>query len=154
MTVKSIKEKLLYKSTDKHKFISLFYQLSGFYNLLDIKNKTLDYIYRWFTTVARTENFRQLEFNLVKKILSSCELHISSELEVFNASEFWLSCENFDRSEYAKRLFLNIRFPLLSDNVVKSLLEQCEYSGNISSFHKSEECLTLVNEVLKNKNEF
>ena len=83
-----IKEKVNLQNECKHKIISLFYQLSSFYNLKGFRNEALNYIYRWFTIIAKTENFQQLDFNSVNKILSSSELNISSELEIFNSSEF------------------------------------------------------------------
>ena len=149
-----IKEIINHKNESKHNFISLFFQLSSIYNLVDFRNEALYYIHRWFTVIAKTENFQQLDFNSVIKILSSSELNISSELEVFNASNFWLSCENFDRHKFIKKLFLKTRFPLLSDHVTKSLLERNQNSSNISSFHRSKECLLLINEILNNKKEF
>ena len=80
MTVNRVKEKINLQNECKHKFISLFYQVSSFYNLIDFRNEALTYTYRWFTTIAKTENFRQLDFNSVNKILSSSEFNISSEL--------------------------------------------------------------------------
>ena len=71
MIVNRIKEKISLQNECKHKFIILFYQLSSFYNFKGFINKALDYIYRWFTVIAKTENFRQLDFNSVMKILSS-----------------------------------------------------------------------------------
>ena len=154
MVVNQVKEKINVNNISNHQFVCLFYQLSSFYNLSGFKNKSLDYIYRWFTIIAKTENFQQLDFKSVNKILSSSELNISSELEVFNASDFWLSCESFDRSKFAKKLFFKTRFPLLSDHVTKSLLDKRKDSSNITSFHKNKELIKLVNEVLKNKENF
>ena len=148
------KEKVNLQNECKHKFVSLFYQLSSFYNLKCLRNEALDYIYRWFTIIATTENFQQLDFNNVNKILSSSELNISSELEVFNASDFWLSCESFDRCKFAKELFLKTRFPLLSDHVTRSLLERKNNSNDNTFFHKVKNCLVLIEEILKNKEEF
>ena len=147
--VNRIKEKINIQNGCKHKFVTLFFQLSSFYNLKGFRNDALNYIYRWFTIIAKIENFQHLEFNNISRILSSCELNISSELEVFNASDFWLCYDSFDRSKFAKQLFLKTRFPLLSNHVSKSLLEK-----NLNSFHKSRECLLLIEEVLKNKEEF
>ena len=149
-----IKEKVNLQNECKHKFISLFYQLSSFYNLIGFRNEALNYIYRWFKLIAKTENFQQLDFNSVNKILSSSELNICSELEIFNASDFWLSCESFDRSEISTKMFFKTRFPLLSEHVTKSLLEQGKKLTYLSSFHKNEECIKLMNEILKNKKEF
>ena len=152
MIVKRITEKTNLQNECKHKLVILFYQLSSVYSLIGFRKEALNYINYWFTIVTKTENFQQLDFNSVNQIMSSTELNISSELEVFKASDFWLSCESFDRSKYATKLFLKTRFLLLSDYVTKSLLEQNKDS-NIS-FHKSKECLVLIEEVLKNKEEF
>ena len=152
MVVNHIKEIVHVHNDSKYHFVCLFYQLTSFYNLSDFKNDALNYIYRWFTIIAKIDNFQYLELNNIIRILSSSELNISSELEVFNASDFWLSCESFNRSKFAKELFLKTRFPLLSDHVTRSLLEQNRDSNN--SFHKSKKCLVLIEEVLKNKEEF
>ena len=85
MVVNQVKEKFHVHNIAKHQFVCLFYQLSSFYNLSGFKNDALNYIYRWFTIIAKIENFQQLDFDSVSKILSSSELSISSELEVFNA---------------------------------------------------------------------
>ena len=154
MVVNQVKEEINGYNIAKHQLVCLFYQLSSFYNLSGFKNKSLDYIYRWFTIIAKTKNFQQLDFNSVNKILSSSELNISSELEVFNASDFWLSCESFNRSKFTKELFLKTRFPLLSDHVTISLLKRNKDSSDNTFFHKIKECLVLVEEVLKNKEEF
>ena len=92
MVVNQVKEKINVHNVAKYHFVCLFYQLSSFYNLSDFKNDALNYIYRWFTIIAKIDNFQHLEFNNIIRILSSSELNISSELEVFKASDFWLSC--------------------------------------------------------------
>ena len=86
--VNDVKEKINCKAIDKHQFVIIFFQLSEFYKFKYIQSETLDYINRWFKVIAKTENFQQLDFNSVNKILSSSELNISSEHEVFNASNF------------------------------------------------------------------
>ena len=86
-------------------------------------NVTSDYIHRWFTMVAKTKNFLKLDFDRVNKILSSSELCISSELEIYHAGDLWLSCEHSDRVNFAKSLFLKIRFPLLSDHATQHVLQ-------------------------------
>ena len=150
--VNHVKEKINCKAIDKHQFVIIFFQLSEFYNFKYIQNETLDYINRWFKKIAKTKNFQQLNFNNVKKILSSSKLKICSELEVFIASDFWLSCESFNRNKFAKDLLLKTRFPLLSDHVIKSLLEQGKDSSSV--FHKNKECLVLIDKILKNKEDF
>ena len=154
MVVNQVKEKIHVHNIAKHQFVCLFYQFSSFYNLSGLRNDALIYINRWFTTIAKIENFQHLEFNNISRILSSSDLNISSELEVFKASDFWLSCESFNRSKFSKELFLKTRFPLLSDHVTKNLLEEKNDSTNKTFFHKIKKCLVMIEEVLNNKEEF
>ena len=48
-------------------------------------------IERCFPMIVDSDNFLELDFIFIKKILSSSELNINSELQVFNASDSWLS---------------------------------------------------------------
>ena len=113
--------------------------------------------------VAKTQNFVQLEFNLVNKILSSSELYVTSEAEVFHAADSWVSCKSFDRTEFAKDIFLKIRFPLLSKHVIQNMFQKrrvLRHSSSLfilrrsSSFYKNEECCVLINNLLQNEKDF
>ena len=66
--------------------------------------------------VVETKNFLHLDFNLIAKILSSSELNIHSEVEVFNAAISWLNRNSEERSKYSKQLLLKVRFHLLSED--------------------------------------
>ena len=134
--------------------VSTYHQLKSLFNMPTLMTVTSDYIQRCFTMVAKTENFLQLDFNHVDKILSSSELNVFSELEVFHAADFWLRCKDFDRTKFASQLFLKIRLPLLTDHAIKDLFGNCGDLADSSSFHQNNECLVLINQVLKNKDEF
>ena len=132
--------------------------MSSVFNIPSLMTVTSDYIHRCFTTVAKTNNFLGLNISNINKILSSSKLYISSEIEVFNAADFWMSfktsSKSFDRRKFAKSLFLNIRFPLLSDHVTKNLLNKSRVLRNSSSFHQNEESLELIKKVLQNRDDF
>ena len=134
--------------------VSTYHQLTSYFNNATLLNFTSDYIQRGFTMVAKTENFLQLEFNLIDKLLSSSELHISSELEVFHAANDWLCCDDFDRSQYAEKTFLKIRFPLLSYDATKSVLQKPRGSQKSSFFHENDDSIMLIVKVLHNKQQF
>ena len=40
--------------------------------------------------MAETKNFLELDIESVKKVLLSSDLHITSEIEVFNAADAWI----------------------------------------------------------------
>ena len=136
--------------------VSMYRQLSTIFYLPSVNKITSDNIQRCFATVAKTPNFLELDFNHVNEILSSSKINISSELQVFNAADNWLSCKISERKKFAKELFLKIRFPLLPDHVLKKLFQKRLglRSSPSSSFHKNEDCLVLINKVLQNKEEY
>ena len=67
-----------------------FYSLAKLYNLDNFSESSLLYIERYFPMAVETQNFLYLDINLVAKILASSELNIYSEVEVFNATIYWL----------------------------------------------------------------
>ena len=93
---------------------------------------------RCFTMLVDTDNFLELDYNLVAKILESSKLFITSEVEVYNAADRWLSYNIKDRSKFAKRLLLKVRLHLLSEHALKNLLN--EYS----LFAVIDECISIV----------
>ena len=109
---------------------------------------TLQYIERCFTTIVETNGFLQLDCIDMLKILSSSELQVSSELEVFSAANAWISYDFAGRKKDAENIFLKIRFLLLSRHALENIL--C----NFSSFHKIEECKGLIDDILQNTKGF
>ena len=93
-----------------------FYTLAKYFNLNTISETSFLYIERCFQMVVETKNFLHLDFNLIAKILSSSELNIHSEVEVFNAAISWLNRNSEERSKYSKQLLLKVRFHLLSED--------------------------------------
>ena len=70
-----------------------------------------------------SNSFLKLDFKSVSRILSSSELNIDSEMEVFNVIVSWLG-HNKERSKYAKGIFLKVRLSLLSDPALKLITEK------------------------------
>ena len=107
--------------------VLLCYKIADFFNLRNVADINLYYIERCFTMVAETRKFLELDFTLVKKILSSSELEINSELEVFSAADNWISYNHKERSKFAKCLLLTVRLLLLSTSALNYLM--CETSS-------------------------
>ena len=120
------------------------YNLSILYSLFSVSKLSLCYIERCFSMVADSNNFKELDVISVRKILSSDDLSIDSELQVYTAANSWLSYNINVRSKYARYLFPNIRLTLLSDHALKYLL------SNISSTYRNERFVATINEVLDN----
>ena len=82
-------------------------------------------------------------FKLVAKTVSSSSLSITTEVEVFNAANVWLTYNIGERSIYSKVLLLNIHLHLLRESASKHILR------NSTSFLKHSECVALINKVLR-----
>ena len=101
-----------------------------------------------FFNGTQTQNFLELEFNIVAKILSSSQLNIHSELEVINAATKWLRYNAKVRSKFTKQLLLTVRLPLLSDDAINYILTKT------SLFTENTECVNVLQEVLIQKEKF
>ena len=124
--------------------VTLYCQLSHVFNLTELSHVTFRHIESCFATVARTRNFLQLDFDLVRKILKSSQLHVTSELEVFYAAERWVNFNNGGRKELALSLLQTVRLPLLSDPALNRLLRE---TSTICSIHEGK---NMVKSALKN----
>ena len=67
-----------------------FHQFASVFNLSNACKATRSYVERCFTVLVETENFLELNFALLLKILASSELLITSEREVLDATIKWL----------------------------------------------------------------
>ena len=74
--------------------------------------------------VAESDDFQELDFLFVKKILSSNELNVDSELEIFSAVKLWVMHNVKDRSKYSTDLLSTVRFKLLSDHALNYILKE------------------------------
>ena len=135
----------LIKSKIKPRNVATYYSFCKLYNLKDLSDLTLNYIQLWFTTVAETNNFLEMGFPMIKRIILSSNLNVTSEIEVFTAANAWVSCRFDERTKHAKDLLLSVRLPLLTKPALVKVLKDS------SSFHKIDECLALIKEMLENK---
>ena len=139
---KKIKDKIAVEN------VTTFYQFAKVYKSTSLAKLAFSLIERCFAVVAVTQNFLQLDYKVVARILDSSELNIHSELEVINSANNWLSYDIKNRSKFAKRLLLTVRLPLLSDSAIKSL------SSNSLIITESNECVCILNQTLVRKDQF
>ena len=104
--------------------VSLYYKIADIYKIYNLAAVSFSCIERCFTTVMDTESFLELDIKLIRKILYSSELHITSELEVFNAVDNWICHNTKERCKFAKCLLLTVRLSLLSDPALNYILSR------------------------------
>ena len=130
----------------KFENVAMYYQIAKLYKFCELRKLALRYIERFFTTVCETNNFIELDFYMVTKVLASSDLRIDSELEVLYAAEKWVKYNDEERSKHARDLLLKVRLPLLPSHVVNSILSTDLF------FNKIDDCVAILNEVSQNQN--
>ena len=126
--------------------VMAYYCIADTLKLFYLSKTAFSYIQRCFTMVTDTKLFLKLDFRLVAKILSSSQLVITSELEIFKAGQIWINYGSEERSCYAKDILLKVRFPLLSKN-------ELDYMKKLP-FNKTKDSSTLIDHILKQKEHY
>ena len=124
---------------------TFYRKLAGVFKVPTLLKASLNFIERWFTVVAETPNFSTLDFNVVKTILKSSELDLTSEVQVLNAVDYWVGSNVENRSKFAAELLLNVRFSSIS------LLELKSVFGETNHISYIDECRAIVERTLKGK---
>ena len=77
-----------------------------------------------FVTLSKTDEFKLVDYKVLKSIISSSELNVSSEIEVFEAVVRWVDHDEKFRAAAMCELLKMVRLPLLSrqalENVVRN----------------------------------
>ena len=126
----------------------IFFTIAIIFNLANVAQLCMNYAERCFTMIAENNNFLQLDFALLKKILQSSKLHITSELEVFYAANNWISYNIEERSKFAKDALLTVRLPLLSEPALKYLLNKT------AKILQTNECKKIIESVVEKRDNF
>ena len=121
------------------------YMLAKIFNSEVPAKQTFSYIESCFTTVADTRNFLELDYGFVAKILASSELHITSELEVFNSANSWLSHNLNERKKHAKDVLLKTHLNLLSDHELSFISKKLSLTTDLKI------CVTMLKDFFRNK---
>ena len=137
---KQIEIKITVSNTLKWFFISKHFSLKK------VSKTSLRIIERWFTTVADSEEFLELDVTLVAIVLSSSELLVDSELQVFDAMNSWLNHKRIERSKHAKYLLKKVRLSLLTVPALENILVKYLW------ITENNECSEVVKKVIEYKN--
>ena len=131
------------------KNVAFYHKLADLFKVSNLSQIAFSYIERCFTMVAETKNFLETDLAIVKKTLYSSELYLTSELEIFDAANNWISYNTEERSKFAVDLLLSVRLPLLSDHALNYLL-----CNKISTICKVDECRSIIESVLLKNEKF
>ena len=147
LTQKPLKRKYnkIFLNTLNIQNVLISYKVSKMFNLKSVAKQSWSHIESCFTILAETKNFLELEYILVAKVFASCELHITSELEIYNSVKTWLDYNVIERKKHAKNLLIKVRLALLSDHTLRTIFNET------SLFTKDDKCVAIFKNVIKNK---
>lgn len=104
------------------------YRVAKTYHCKELARHTKEYVDLNFTNVARTEEFLGLPYQDVKKWLSSDEINVNAEEDVFEIILRWTGYKIGERNKYFPDLFREVRLNhvsrdfLLSDVITNDLV--------------------------------
>ena len=86
-----------------------------------------DFIIENITEVSETADFKTVSFSVLEVILKSCDLNVSSEVEVFELLMKWISKDIDSRKQHLPALLSHVKLPLINtgylmENVAKNEL--------------------------------
>ena len=125
--------------------VAVFYYLSQRFNFQRVTETSMSCIERCFPIFAESNNFLELDFLSVAKILASSELNVDSESEVFNAAVAWISYRTDERKKYANHLLSKVRYSSLTH------LKKRYGLGESSSLKINDDCFALVENFMQNE---
>ena len=115
----------------------VFYYLSNVFDHSVTGKALTGLVQSCFSMFSETTNFLELDFISLRKILSSDQLNVDTELQVFNAADSWLCHDLTKRRDYANNILCKVRLSLLSVAALKQILDNKQYSIEFNEFSKS-----------------
>ncbi|CAG5131884.1 unnamed protein product [Candidula unifasciata] len=110
------------------------------HNRIELIKTTDGYIRDNFIAVCHTEEFLQMTPDILVEFISSADLNVDSEEQVYNAIMRWIGHRPGDRKSQLPRLLEKVKLPLLSPAFLINSVERDEFIRN------SLECRDYVNE--------
>ena len=122
-----------------------FLNLSKVFYLNDLREFLLSFCLKCFLTNCTPDVLLELSFTDICTLVSSYNLNIDSELEIFNAVVSWLGYKKLERKLYTEKLLSLVRLPLLTEEVLINVVKEHPLCRN------SMQCKRIINKALKAK---
>ena len=102
---------------------SFFFEMSKMFYLKKLQDFFHNFFVQCYLTKSRLEVFYNLGYQDVLGIVSSSELRIDSELQIFNFIADWITHKHSERKSYLNDLLERVRLPLLSEEIILDVLK-------------------------------
>ena len=143
--LKTLAEKCLVKNLKLNDSNSLStYYFAETYRCEDLIFVSKQFILANFITVAKTEEFLNLSSKEVKMWISSDEINIGAEEDVFTLILTWIDREKSERKKYFAELFREVRLVYVSREYLLGDIVTNDLVNN------NEGCMDLVTDAIKN----
>ena len=127
--------------------VATFYQMAKCFNSTELLKYCLCNIEHFFALVSDCSKFLELDYISILCIISSSNLNIDCEIEVFNATDKWISYDFNKRRKYLVSLLSKVRLNLISQHALNAI------SNSYLSFLYNKDCLLKIKESLINRND-
>lgn len=85
-----------------------------------------DFIQTHFPQVCLEDEWPELPKDHLVKFLTSEELRVDSEFQVFSAAVRWIVCDSVKRRRYVFEILRHVRLPLLSLCLLEKAIGECQ----------------------------
>ena len=119
------------------------YHFAENYHCEKLLSDARNYILSNFSTVAKTEEFLNLSSDEVKMCISSDEINVSAEEDVFKIILTWIDHEKNERKEHFAELFREVRLVYISRDFLRSDIVTNDLVND------NEGCMDLVKDAVK-----
>ena len=140
--LKTMAATVLVQKLNSSNAVSTYY-FAERYRCEELISATTNFILANFTTVAKTEEFLNLPSKEFKMLLSSDEIVVGSEEDLFKAILSWIDRDKGERKKYFAELFREVRLVYVSRDYIHSDIVTNDL------VNENEGCLDLVKRAVK-----
>ena len=122
------------------------YHFAELYQCEELLSKARQVILANFTAIAKTEEFLNLSSKEVEMLISSDEMYVSAEEDVFKIILTWIDCDKNERKKHFDELFRHVRLIYVSRDYICSDIVTNDFVKS------SKACLDLVMDTVQLSN--
>ncbi|CAH0556156.1 unnamed protein product [Brassicogethes aeneus] len=105
------------------------YLFADSHNWMQLRSASIDFIEKNFPKICNEDEIFELEKSEFCNFLSSENLRIESEFEIFQAALRWVNTNLLDRRQYVFDVLEHVRLPLISFGLLEKAISQCNDSS-------------------------
>ena len=110
----------------------------------ELTSRSKKFVFANFSTVAKTSDFFNLTSTEVKMWISSDQIEVNAEEDVFKIILTWINCDKIKRKNFFADLFREVRLPYVSPDYLHSEIMTHELVND------NEGCMDIVRAAMKN----